>query len=93
MTRTALETEILGLAADARAVEEPFRLYGARPGDIVHLTREGMTQSQEVLRITRDVENTVGGNARLVAQLSDASGALRGQGDALKRSVHHFVLG
>ncbi|EHR69735.1 methyl-accepting chemotaxis protein [Burkholderiales bacterium JOSHI_001] len=61
--------------------------------DIVRLTRDGMTQSQEVLGITRQVEESVGGNARLVDQLSQASGALRTQGDNLKRSVQHFVLG
>jgi methyl-accepting chemotaxis protein len=62
-------------------------------GDIVRLTRDGMSQSQEVLGITRQVEESVGGNARLVDQLSQASGALRTQGDNLKRSVQHFVLG
>lgn len=86
-----LMAERLGEAV--RQTDEAIAAVDVIMGDIVHLTREGMTQSQEVLHITRDVENTVGGNARLVAQLSDASGALRGQGDALKRSVHHFVLG
>jgi methyl-accepting chemotaxis protein len=70
-----------------------IQAVGLIMGDIVRLTREGMTQSQEVLRITRQVEESVGGNARLVEQLSSASGGLRNQGDALKRSVNHFVLG
>lgn len=81
------------LAEAVRQTDEAIGAVDAIMADIVHLTREGMTQSQEVLHITREVESTVGGNARLVAQLSEASGALRGQGDALKRSVHHFVLG
>lgn len=61
--------------------------------DIVDLTRSAVRESNEVLGITRDVEQSADGNARLVAQLSDASAALRSQGDSLKRSVQHFVFG
>lgn len=61
--------------------------------DIVRLTHTGVTESQEVLGITRDVETSADGNARLVDQLSSASGALKSQGDSLKRSVRHFVFG
>lgn len=61
--------------------------------DIVALTRSAVRESNEVLGITRDVEQSADGNARLVAQLSDASAALRTQGDSLKRSVQHFVFG
>jgi methyl-accepting chemotaxis protein len=61
--------------------------------DIVALTRCAVRESNEVLGITRDVEQSADGNARLVAQLSDASAALRSQGDSLKRSVQHFVFG
>lgn len=60
--------------------------------DIVRLTRDSMTQAQEVLDIARDVEQSMLGNTRLVAQLSQASNALRHQGDSLRRSVNHFVL-
>ncbi|MDT7835388.1 methyl-accepting chemotaxis protein [Aquabacterium sp. OR-4] len=62
-------------------------------GEIVTMVRSGLGQSREVLLIARDVEGTVGGNARVVAQLSDASAELRDQGDSLKRSIQHFVLG
>lgn len=61
--------------------------------DIVRLTHTGVVESQEVLGITRDVEQSAEGNARLVDQLSSASGALKSQGDSLKRSVRHFVFG
>lgn len=61
--------------------------------DIVRLTRSGVVESQEVLTITRDVEDSAAGNARLVDQLSHASSALKSQGDSLKRSVRHFVFG
>lgn len=62
-------------------------------GEIVAMVRNGLSQSREVLLIARNVEGTVGGNARLVAQLSDASAELRDQGDSLKRSMQHFVIG
>lgn len=62
-------------------------------GEIVGMVRASLSQSREVLLIARDVEGTVGGNARLVAQLSDASSELRDQGDSLKRSIQHFVIG
>jgi len=61
-------------------------------GDIVHMTRDGHAGSQAVLDITREVAASADGNARLVAQLSEASAALRTQGDTLKRSVQHFVF-
>ena len=50
------------------------------------------TVTHEVLGIARQVEESAGGNARLVEQLSVASEDLREQGDSLKRSVHHFVF-
>lgn len=61
--------------------------------DIVRLTHTGVSESQEVLGIARNVEESAEGNARLVDQLSSASTALRSQGDSLKRSVRHFVFG
>jgi methyl-accepting chemotaxis protein len=61
--------------------------------DIVRLTHTGVSESQEVLGIARNVEESAEGNARLVGQLSSASIALRSQGDSLKRSVRHFVFG
>lgn len=60
--------------------------------DIVRLTRDSMAQAQEVLDIARDVEQSMVENTRLVGQLSEASNALRHQGDSLRRSVNHFVL-
>lgn len=60
--------------------------------DVVQLTHSGMSESQEVLGITRGVEEAVSSNARVVEQLSSASTALREQGDNLKRSVQHFVV-
>ena len=47
--------------------------------DIVRPTHTGVVESQEVLGITRDVEQSAEGNARLVDQLSSASGALKSQ--------------
>ena len=61
--------------------------------EIVRLTRDSLLESQDVVRISRDVEEAAQGNARLVDQLSDASAGLRDQGDTLKRSVQHFVFG
>ncbi|MES2091866.1 MAG: methyl-accepting chemotaxis protein [Pseudomonadota bacterium] len=60
--------------------------------DIVRLTRTGVDESQAVLGIARNVEESAEGNARLVGQLSGASSALKSQGDSLKRSVRHFVF-
>lgn len=61
--------------------------------EIVRLTHTGVNESQEVLGIAREVEQSAAGNAKLVEQLSGASTALRTQGDSLKRSVRHFVFG
>ena len=60
--------------------------------EIVRLTRTGRSQSQEVVEIARDVEDSAGGNARMVDQLAHASAGLREQGDNLKRSMQHFVF-
>lgn len=81
-------------ASDAvRHTDEKIEAIGLLMVDIVELTRSAVRESNEVLGITRNVEQSADGNARLVAQLSDASAALRSQGDSLKRSVQHFVLG
>jgi methyl-accepting chemotaxis protein len=61
-------------------------------GDIVRQTERGMSESQQVMGITRQVEASIGGNAQLVDQLSNASAALRSQGETLRRSVQQFVL-
>lgn len=61
--------------------------------EIVTLTRDGHSGSQEVLAITHEASTAADGNARLVDQLSEASSALRRQGDHLKRSLQHFVFG
>lgn len=60
--------------------------------EVVQLTRSGMEESQQVLGITRNVEESANGNALVVGQLSEASAALREQGDKLKRSVQPFVF-
>lgn len=60
--------------------------------DIVRLTRTGRDQSQEVVGITRDVEGSADGNARMVEQLAHASADLRNHGENLKRSIQHFVF-
>lgn len=60
--------------------------------EIVQLTRAGVNESQAVLGIARNVEESAEGNARLVGQLANASTALKSQGDSLKRSVRHFVF-
>jgi len=61
-------------------------------GDIVRKTERGMIESHQVMGLTRQVEASIGGNALLVDQLSNASAALRNQGEALRRSVQMFVL-
>jgi methyl-accepting chemotaxis protein len=61
-------------------------------GDIVRQTERGMHESQQVMSLTRQVEASIGGNAQLVDQLSNASAALRSQGETLRRSVQRFVL-
>jgi methyl-accepting chemotaxis protein len=61
-------------------------------GDIVRKTERGMIESHQVMGLTRQVEASIGGNAQLVDQLSNASAALRSQGEALRRSVQMFVL-
>ena len=92
------EIEEGGLVTDrasetVRRTDELTQTVNRIMGDIVRLTRDGMTQAQEVLDITHQVEESVDDNARLVEQLSHASGDLRTQGDQLRRSVQHFVLG
>ena len=61
-------------------------------GSLVQVTLDSREQSQQVLDIVHQVDASVQGNVVLVAQLSEASGGLRHQGDALKRSVGHFVV-
>ncbi len=61
-------------------------------GDIVRQTERGMLESQQVMGLTRQVEASIGGNAQLVDQLSNASAALRSQGETLRRSMQMFVL-
>ena len=67
------------------AVDEVMR-------DIVRLTQASLADSREMRTKARQVEEAVDGNARVVAQLSEASAALRLEGDKLKRSVHAFVF-
>jgi methyl-accepting chemotaxis protein len=60
--------------------------------EVVQLTRSGMEESQQVLGIARNVEESANGNSQIVEQLFEASTSLREQGDRLKRSVQPFVL-
>ena len=76
-----------------RLTDEKVESVNRIMDEIVRLTRASLTESQAVVRISRDVEEAAQGNARLVEQLSDASAGLRDQGDTLKRSVQHFVFG
>jgi methyl-accepting chemotaxis protein len=73
--------------------DEQIQAVNALMADVVRLTRDGMQESQNVLGIARTVEASVSGNVQLIDQLSGAAGSLRDQGDALRRSVRHFVLG
>lgn len=73
--------------------EHQIDAVNAIVGEVVTLVREGLQQSREVMGISRSVAENVGGNSRLVDQLSDASAELRDQGDQLKRSIQHFVFG
>jgi methyl-accepting chemotaxis protein len=61
-------------------------------GDIVRRTERGMRESHQVMGLTRQVEASIGGNAQLVDQLSNASAALHDQGETLRRSMQKFVL-
>ncbi|MEO7852889.1 MAG: methyl-accepting chemotaxis protein [Rubrivivax sp.] len=61
-------------------------------GDIVRQTERGMLESHQVMGLTRQVEASIGGNAQLVDQLSNASAALHDQGETLRRSMQKFVL-
>jgi len=76
-----------------RLTDERVAEVSAVMADIVRLTHTGRDQSQEVVGITRSVEESAGGNARMVDQLAHASADLRVQGDNLKRSMQHFVFG
>ena len=71
--------------------DEAIQAVNAIMGEIVAMVRDGQQQSRQVLDIARDVDDAADGNARLVQQLSVASGELRDQGDTLKRSIQHFV--
>lgn len=87
-------TRMAERAVDAvRKTDEGIEAVNRAMSEIVRLTRDSMAESHEVLRIAHQVEESASGNARLVDQLSDASSALREQGDSLKRSVQHFVFG
>lgn len=76
-----------------RLTDERVAEVSAIMGDIVQLTHTGRDQSHEVVGITRSVEESAGGNARMVDQLAHASADLRVHGDNLKRSMQHFVFG
>ena len=73
--------------------DKQIQSVNALMDEVVRLTRQGMQESQGVLGIARTVEASVAGNVQLIDQLSGAAGALRDQGDSLRRSVRHFVLG
>ena len=75
-----------------RHTDERISEVSSIVSDIVRLTRTGRDQSQEVVGITRDVEGSADGNARMVEQLAHASADLRNHGDNLKRSIQHFVF-
>ena len=76
-----------------RLTDERVSEVSAIMGDIVRLTQAGRDESREVVGITREVEDSASGNARMVEQLANASAGLREQGDHLKRSMQHFVFG
>lgn len=75
-----------------RNTDERIEKVSAIVADIVRLTRSGHSQSREVVDLAQGVSESVGGNARMVDQLANASGDLRTQGDNLKRSMQHFVF-
>lgn len=80
-------------ASDAvEATDASIEAVNSLMNDVVSLTGGAMAEAQEVLAITREVEESVSGSARAVDQLQRASAALREQGDSLKLSVQHFVL-
>ena len=62
-------------------------------GGVVRQTERGINESQRVMRLTRQVQASIGANAQLVDQLSNASAALRTQGETLRSSVQMFVPG
>lgn len=76
---------VRGTDADVQAVDGLM-------AEVVRRASDSRAQSQQVLDIARNVENSVAGNVQLIDELSGAAGALRDQGDALRQSVRQFVL-
>jgi methyl-accepting chemotaxis protein/methyl-accepting chemotaxis protein-1 (serine sensor receptor) len=81
------------VSESVRQTDERLAEMAGLMAEIVRLTQDGCEQSHEVVGITRQVEDSAGGNARMVEQLAHASAGLREQGDNLKRSMQHFVFG
>lgn len=91
------EIEAGGIMAEraddaVRSNEERVESVDGLIREAVQLTRTGRSESQAVLGIAREVEESTISNLRIVEQLAQASASLRTQGDDLKRSVQHFVF-
>lgn len=91
------EIQATNLAADraseaVQGTDEKIETVHELMREVVEQTRAAASEAHEVLGITCQVEESISGNARAVDQLTNASEALREQGENLKRSVHHFVL-
>ena len=72
--------------------EERIAAINERMSRIVSVLRESTAEAEEVLVLAREVGSATEGNVQLMNQLTDASVALRGQGDTLETAMAQFKL-
>ena len=72
--------------------EERIAAINERMNRIVAVLRESTAEAEEVLVLAREVGSATEGNVQLMNQLTDASVALRGQGDTLETAMAQFKL-
>ncbi|WP_251972743.1 methyl-accepting chemotaxis protein [Sphaerotilus microaerophilus] len=72
--------------------EERITAINERMNRIVEVLRASTSEAEEVLGLAREVGTATDGNVQLMNQLTDASVALRGQGDTLEAAMAQFKL-
>lgn len=72
--------------------EERITAINERMNRIVEVLRASTSEAEEVLDLAREVGTATDGNVQLMNQLTDASVALRGQGDTLEAAMAQFKL-
>jgi methyl-accepting chemotaxis protein len=72
--------------------EERITAINERMNRIVEVLRASTSEAEEVLGLAREVGTATDGNVQLMNQLTDASVALRGQGDTLETAMAQFKL-